>query len=161
MSRHTLFAIVLLLLPATASAGQYRDLCASVPGACEPTGPDAPTIDVDVCWNETGALELKGDGSCTEGSWPYHLKYGEIADPMVSTVIAYRPLDNACDHPGLCVHGPAPEGAEGQSICCEWGVCVPLSEVACNSASSFAVFCVFGETHADGTVTCYDGDYLQ
>ena len=162
MSRHTLFAlVVLLLLPTSASAGQYRDLCTSVPGACEPTGPDAPVLDADVCWSDTGELKLKGANSCAAGNWAYHLKYGEIADPLAGTAIAYRPLDNACDHPGLCVHGPAPEGTEGQSICCEWGVCAPLSEVACNSAASFAVFCFYGETNADGTVTCYDGEYLQ
>jgi len=160
MSRYTLLALVVLLLPATASASQYRDLCASVPGACEPTGPEAPVLDTDVCWSDTGELVLKGEDSCAQGSWAYHLKYGEIVDPVEGTIVAYIPLDNACDHPGLCVSGPAPGGTEVQAICCEWGICAPYSEVACNSASSFAVMCIYGETHADGTVTCYEGEYF-
>ena len=146
------------VVPTVVQAAQYRDLCASVPSACEPTGPEAPVFDADVCWNESGALTLKGAGACAGGSWAYHLKYGEVIDPVNGTIVAYRPLDNACDHPGLCVKGEVPPGTSAQSICCEWGFCVPLNEVLCNSPASFAVMCYEGVTNQDGSVTCYEGD---
>jgi hypothetical protein len=117
-------------------------------------------LDADVCWEETGGLTIKGAGACLEGTWPYHLQFGEITDPVTGVVAAYRPLDNACDHPGLCVDGPVPPGATAQSICCEWGFCVPLTEVLCNSPASYAVMCVSGVSNDDGSVTCFEGGYF-
>ena len=88
------------------------------------------------------------------------MKYGEVVDPVTGMVVAYSPLDNACDHPGVCVPGPVPPGTEILAVCCEWGVCVPLSEVACNSSQSVLIICLYGESNPDGTITCYDGEYI-
>ncbi len=151
-------ALCTLLAPLTASAEQYRDLCSSVPGACEHTGPNAPVLDADVCWSEGGVLTLKGQAPCPSDAWPYHLGHGELLDPLSQEIAAYSPLDWACDHPGLCVSGPVPPEATAQSLCCEWGVCVPLVEAVCNSPASVAVMCFNGVSNEDGSVTCYDGE---
>lgn len=159
----TLRAIIPLSLllvffsPASADA-EYRDLCISVAGACEWSGPDAPKFDGDVCWDSTGLLTAKGTADCQSGSWPYFLAYGEVIDPLTGEVQAYAPLDDACTASSVCVEGPPPPGAQAEPICCEWGVCVPLDEVPCNSSTSVAYMCSDGVTNQDGSVTCFEGD---
>ena len=58
------------VVPSVAQAEQYRDLCTSVPSACEYTTPDVPVLDADVCWDPSGGLTLKTADSCAGESWP-------------------------------------------------------------------------------------------
>lgn len=156
MRRFALPLTLALALASTSARAEYRDLCSSVPAACEYSGPDAPTLAAAVCWStEVGAV-LKGETDCPPGSWAYFARHGEILDPLSGAVQAYVPLDDACDH-GVCVQGPPPDGGHEQAICCEWGLCVPLEQVPCNSEYSTILFCIDGVTNADGTVTCFEG----
>lgn len=41
--------VLALALVSAGAEAEYRQLCTSVPSACEYTGPDAPKLDVDVC----------------------------------------------------------------------------------------------------------------
>lgn len=155
-----ILAATLSLAPRAASA-TYRDLCASVPAACEYTGPDAAVLGADVCYSSTGGVTLKGSGACPTGAWPYYLDYGEIVDPLTGEVAAYIPLDWACSHSGICEEGDPPVGSDPQEapICCEFGFCVPAEEVLCDSENSLLVFCYDGVTESDGSVTCFEGEY--
>lgn len=155
-----ILAATLSLAPAAASA-TYRDLCASVPAACEYTGPDAPALGADVCWSTSTGVRLKGTGACPSGAWPYYLAYGEIVDPVTGAIAAYVPLDWACSHPGICEEGDPPTSSDPQeqTLCCEFGFCVPVTEVPCDSQNSILVFCFDGVTNTDGSVTCFEGDY--
>lgn len=142
-----------------ANASDYRDLCSSARGACEYTGPDAPRLDIDVCLGAQGELTVK-TGDCSAGAYPYHLSFGEVIDASIGTVVAYEPLNLACDRPGVCIDDPPPPGASEFPICCEWGLCVPLGDVPCNSLNSFAYLCDSGVTNEDGTVTCFEGEQI-
>jgi hypothetical protein len=149
----------ILTWPVDATAS--RPLCASVPAACEYTGPDAPTFDGEVCWSRETGTHAKGTAPCPSGQWPYYLDYGEVVDPITNEVAGYIPLDWACSHQGLCTPGYAPPGSgpQEQVLCCEWGVCVPAILVPCNNDYSIMVMCFDGVTNMDGTVECFEGDY--
>ena len=157
-TRPPALALLLALAPAQALASQPRDLCDSVPGACTHTGPDAPALEASVCLDSTGLVWLEDD-PCPAGAWPYRVTHGEILDPLTLEVAAYVPLGWACERPGLCEPGDG-EGRPTtvQALCCEWGVCVPLTEVLCNSPDSLAVMCLEGASNEDGSIDCFEGD---
>lgn len=140
-----------LLFTSTDALAQYRPFCSSVPKACTYAGPDAPVLRADVCWNGSVAL-LKGSSSCPTGTWPYYVDHGEVIS-ATGTVLAYVPLDWACDHPGICIASPIPDGATEEPICCEGGSCVPLA----NGCQGQILMCENGVTNDDGTVTCFEG----
>ncbi len=135
-------------------ASSYRYLCTSVPSACEYTGPDAPVLRADVCWNGSVAL-LKGTAPCATSSWAYYVDYGSV-DPLTGEVAPYVPLDDACDL-GYCEvlqpNETLPED-EGE-ICCPEGV----NTEACTldpDCNDVMVYCHNYETNGDGTVNCKD-----
>lgn len=98
----SILAIAVAVVPVTAFA-EYRYLCTSVPGSCEYSPPTAPVLGSDVCYTRaTGTIRLKRTAPCPTGSWPYYLEHGEVVDPLIGSVVAYAPLDNACDA-GLCL----------------------------------------------------------
>jgi hypothetical protein len=153
-----LLILFVLVAPATATAGPYRDLCVSAPGSCDYTGPDAPAFDGLVCRDAAVGVTAKGSAPCPSGSTTYHLEYGELIDASSGTVAGYMPLDSACSVAGLCVAGPAPTGTASVAICCEFGTCVPISQVLCNGPSAAAYMCDNGVCNLDGTITCFEGE---
>lgn len=146
-----------LLLSADVDASQYRPFCGSHLDACEYTGPDAPVLRADVCWDGNQAILEVGD--CPTGSWPYHVDYGEVLDPLTNEVQAYVPLDWACDVPDICVAGPPPQEASSVPICCYGSTCYEPTDDGC-PAGSTAVMCKSGVSNLDGTVTCFEGSDL-
>ncbi|NVB40304.1 hypothetical protein G6O69_37185 [Pseudenhygromyxa sp. WMMC2535] len=144
--------VVSLLTPGSASA-QYRDLCDSTQ-VCDYTGPNAPVLDADVCLDQTGQTRLKGSTPCPAGQVPFHVRYGELLDPVELLVVAYTPLENACSIPGLCDPGDyAPgETSTAQAICCFGNVCWP--GVDCGGT---LMWCDDGVCNEDGTITCFEG----
>jgi hypothetical protein len=155
--RGFLIAVLVLLSPVTGHAA-YRDLCTSVSAACDWSGPDAPRLSIDVCWSSSTGVKVKGTAPCPLGQKPYYAAYGEVIDPSAGSVQAYAPLDWACDTAGLCLAGPPPDGATEMAICCEFGVCVDLAIVPCNSNNSIAMMCTSGVSNQDGTIDCYEGE---
>lgn len=147
-------ALVFVLAPGDVGA-QYRNLCTSIPSACTYTGPDAPVLDATVCFGSAFGIRLMGSSSCPTGSWPYYLDYGEVIDPITNQVTAYIPLDDACDHPGICVDGPPPAGAEPFIMCCTGNQ--SGSETCAHGASCGGTiyYCEDGVCEPDGTVTCF------
>lgn len=152
-------ALVFLLAPSDAAA-QYRFLCTSIPAACTYTGPNAPELRADVCYGTAIGIRLKGTAPCPTGSWPYYVEHGEVIDPVTNVVSAYVPLDNACDHPGICVDGPPPPDAEPFIMCCtgnQSGSETCVSGAVCGGT---IYYCNDGVCNPDGTVTCFDGDEI-
>lgn len=138
-----------------AHASTYRDLCSSVPGECEYTGPNAPVLAANVCWSRTTSTALLMSGAtCPTGSWPYTVKYG-VVDPLTATVTGFVPLDDACSRPGLCSPGYlAPPNTWTEPMCCTNGACWPLdAEQGCGGE---ILLCLNGVTNDDGTVECFD-----
>ncbi|EDM75936.1 hypothetical protein PPSIR1_25196 [Plesiocystis pacifica SIR-1] len=147
-----LVAFALFTAPASASA-EYRDLCDSSK-VCEYTGPGAPVLDEDVCLDPTGEVRLKGSTTCGAGSVPFHVRFGEVVDPVLQLVVAYVPLENACSVEGLCSPKSYDDGTSGgteQTICCINGVCWPVYD-----CGGTLLWCVDGVCNEDGTVTCFE-----
>ena len=150
-----LLAAIGLLDTPIAKATTYRDLCSSVPSACEYTGPDAPVLAAVVCWERsTSTARLMTGASCPTGSWPYFAKYG-VVEPLTQTVTAFQPLDDACSRPGLCQPGIlAPPTTTGAVMCCFGDTCYPAGGDECYGGELF--YCSFGASNDDGTITCFD-----
>lgn len=138
-----------------AHATTYKDLCTSVPSACEYMGPDAPVLVANVCWSRTTATtRLMTGATCPTGSWPYSVKYG-VVDPLTGIVTGIVPLEDACSVPGLCSPGYlAPPNTWAEPICCVGGVCSPW--VGGTPCDGEILFCHEGVTNEDGTVECFD-----
>ena len=150
------FVLVLGLGSQDAHATNYRDLCSSVPSACEYTGPNAPVLAVDVCWSRaTSTATLMTGATCPTGSWPYSVKYG-LVDPLSLVVTGFIPLDDACSRPGLCSPGYLAPGSTWTSaaMCCINGTCWP--QVGYDGCSGQILFCANGVSNDDGTVECFD-----
>lgn len=147
----SLFAVALLFAPHQADAAP--PLCTSAKGACIKTGPDAPVLRVDVCWNNV-ALTLKTGLACPAGAYPYYADYGEVIDPVLGLVIAYAPLPDACDM-GLCELEPAPGSTSAEPLCCTPGQegCSP-DEGSC--PEDYVVWCEQAASNDDGSISCYD-----
>jgi hypothetical protein len=140
----------LAIVPAAADA-EYRQLCSSIPTACDYTGPDAPKLDVDVCYGSATGARLK-TGACPTGTWAYHVTHGEVVDPASNEVAAYVPLDDRCSVPGACVdYIPHDDGWENV-LCC-------LSAAECylgGTCGGVLFWCSDGVSNEDGTVTCFN-----
>jgi len=140
-----------------AHATTYRDLCGSVPSACQYTGPDAPVLVVNVCWSHSTSTSMLMTGAtCPTGSYPYAVKYG-VTDPYSKIVTAFVPLDDACSRPGLCKPGylAPPTTWTGSVICCNGGTCWPNEDLSCDGE---LLFCSYGASNDDGTVECFDDE---
>ena len=155
LSSFVLVIVVGMVGSHPASATTYRDLCGSVPSACEYTGPDAPVLAVAVCWaRTTSTTTLMTGATCPTGSWPYFAKYG-VVDPFTLQVNAYQPLDDACSRPGLCQPSiQAPTTTTTGVICCFGGTCYPAYDDQCYGGE--LLFCLDGVSNEDGTVTCFE-----
>jgi len=150
-----LVLFAMLLAPPEADATTYRDLCTSVPEACEYTGPDAPALAAEVCHGSAGTW-LRGE-SCPAGTWPYFVRYGEVVDPTTNWVVPYIPLDDACDSPGLCVDGPPPSDAQPYLMCCTGNTSGGDSTCVDGSQCGGTIwYCFDGVSNDDGTITCFD-----
>jgi hypothetical protein len=150
----SILALALLVAPDRAEAGQYPGLCTSASSACIYTGPDAPVLRADVCYNRV-SVKLKGTGSCPTGSWPYYVDFGEVVDPLLGLVVAYAPLPDACDM-GLCLTAQAEGDTESDALCCNPDTedCSPLE----SGCAEDIVFCEQTATNEDGSVSCHDGE---
>lgn len=151
----SLLAAALMLAPDQAQAGEYRALCTSAGKACVYTGPEAPVLSTNVCWNGVD-VRLKGSGSCAAGSWPYYVDFGEVIDPVLGLVIAYIPLDDACDM-GSCSDLTSNEGPfTAEPMCCYPGQenCTPNLEGQCPNGKVL-VWCQQPATNDDGSVACF------
>lgn len=161
MSKYTVPILIGCLLFVPSGADANTELCDAVLSACEYSDQNAPLLEEDVCYERGGTPEvyLKGSGNCPAGTFEYFVKHGEVINATTDEVQAYVPLDDACDHPGTCTSGNPPIGSTtaAQALCCEFGDCVPLTEVLCNGPDDIAVWCEDGVTNADGTVECFDG----
>jgi hypothetical protein len=154
----------LAIVPAAADA-EYRQLCSSIPTACDYTGPDAPKLDVDVCYGSATGARLK-TGACPTGTWAYHVTHGEVVDPASNEVAAYVPLDDACATPGICVDGPPPPGAQAFPICCTSAGGTSGGGESCQNwngsdCGGTLWFCDDGVSNLDGTVSCFSGVELS
>ncbi|NJK33228.1 MAG: hypothetical protein HC927_12965 [Deltaproteobacteria bacterium] len=156
MSKSTIaiVAISLLSISSTADASTYPPFCGSMQSQCVYTGPDAPVLRLDVCWDGSVAT-LKGTSPCPLDSRPYYVDFGDV--DAFGVVNAYIPLDWACDHTGICVAGPAPGSTSAEPICCDGGVCYPVTDAGC---TGLKVLCQNGVSNDDGTVTCFEGTEL-
>lgn len=124
-----LVGLGLAFAPLSASA-EYRALCDSS-RVCEYTGPNAPVLDTDVCLDPTGEVRLKGSSPCSTGSIPFHVRFGDVIDPVMQLVVAYIPLKNACSVPGMCeVQEYSAGTSTAQAICCINGVAGRASTTA-------------------------------
>jgi hypothetical protein len=152
-----IIALALALVPVTAFA-EYRYLCTSVPGSCEYAPPTAPVLGVDVCYmRSTRTVRLKGSAPCPTGSSPYYLKHGEVVDPTNGSVVAYSPLDDACDA-GLCLEYAPHTGGTENGMCCEnGGPCWPIG--GCEGGGVL-YWCNDGVTNQDGSIDCFDADEI-
>ena len=150
----TVVTLALVLLSPGSVAGQYRELCTSVPSQCDYRGPDAPLLQANVCFGSAIGIRLMS-GSCPSGTWPYHVKHGEVVDPITNQVAAYIPLDDACTKPGICVAGPPPAGAQEYPMCCTGS---GGSETCYSNSSCGGTlwWCLDGVCNADGTITCFE-----
>ncbi len=150
------FVLALGLGSQDAHATNYRDLCSSVPSACEYTGPSAPILAVDVCWSRaTSTSTLMTGATCPTGSWPYSVKYG-LVDPLSLVVTSFVPLEDACSRPGLCSPGylAPPNTWTAAAMCCIDGTCWP--QVGLGGCAGEILICLDGVTNEDGTVECFD-----
>ena len=151
----TLLTLVLIAIPLTADA-EYQYLCTSVPGACEYTPASVPKLLGDVCYSTgSNAIHLKGAAACPAGTEAFNVIYGEVVDPVTAEVAAYVPLDDACGA-GLCVDYVPHDGSQEYPMCCEnGGPCWP--GVGCGGIQ---YWCHDGVCNEDGTVTCYNAEFM-
>jgi len=138
--------------PVTDSLGQ------TLARFCKWTGPDAPTLDADVCCviddGSAGCWLPDANGRCTAGVKRY-CKYGEV--DSAGGVVCLQPLPDACKA-GYCVDAPeVPPPTEALVACCMADGChlITVDEEIFACTGSF-VSCSWGQTNTDGTVTCYD-----
>lgn len=147
------FAGVLVSVDAHATT---RDLCTSVPGECEYTGPDAPVLAANVCWfRSTATTRLMTGATCPTGGWPYFVKYGMV-DTLTLEVTGFVPLEDACTVPGLCSPGylAPPNSWTSAAMCCIGDLCWPST--APEPCAGELLYCSNGVTNEDGTVECFD-----
>jgi hypothetical protein len=159
-------ALGLALIPTSVDASTYRNLCLSVPEACDPIHDlVAPPLNAAVCYTSAGSITLKGASECPTGSWAYYLESGEVTDPVTNAVAAYLPLENACNKPGYCLDGPPAPDAQEYPICCTSPsgtsgsgdeTCVNWDGSSSTPCAGSLWICLDGVTNMDGTVECFE-----
>lgn len=150
----SVLAALLALAPERVEAGEYRSLATSAPKAVVYTGPDAPLLRANVCWNRVD-VRLKGTAPCPTNSSPYYVEYGEVIDPLQGLVIAYVPLNDACAA-GFCIEAPPSGPLAAAPLCCNAALddCYLYTQGQCDDE---IVFCEQAATNEDGSISCFDG----
>ena len=138
--------------PITDSTGR------TLPRHCEWTGPDAPTLEANVCCSIAADDSVQCQlanlrGYCSSGARMW-CERGEV-DSATGVVTCMQVFPDACDG-GFCVQAPpqAPQEDAPQLLCCGAGGCVPIGWGE-NCEGSYAM-CSWGMTMADGTVECFN-----
>lgn len=148
-----------IVMVSNASAEEVLpNLCESTREVCEHTSINtAPVLRANVCWNgET--TKLMGTSGCGMNGRGYYLSFGEVADPLTNTVIAYSPLKDTCDL-GFCVVDEINASTiiiDGVACCSpKTGVCeAPDEDGLCTVGD--ITWCEKLEDNGDGTVTCHE-----
>jgi hypothetical protein len=129
-------------------ASEYRYLCTTAPFACEYAPANAPALNADVCYTTT-TITLMGAGGCQTG-FPAWVKTGEVIDPLTNEVVAYIPLDDACDL-GYCLpKDPNDPPGEPGAMCCDpsTGGCSETAAIC--PPDQIAVWCPDGQVATEG-----------
>ncbi len=139
----------------TTTAGVV-DLCAEVddqghPTRCEPVGPDtAPWWDAEVCCNERDCFEPGPDG-CVGGTDSYWCE-NAVLHGDGSLACVYE-VPNYCEV--FTCEGPsdvAPPPQEHAICCYGWDYCYDHEGGPCGGD---ILWCSYGSSNEDGTVTCH------
>ena len=128
---------------------------------CKWTGPDAPTLDSDVCCsiegNDAACWMPDERGSCYGGS-KWYCEYGKKW--LGGGVECMQPFPSACDL-GHCTQvqaPPQPPDVLANLICCFEGYGCELINpdvfLDCEDSGGIASWCDFGVCNEDGSVTC-------
>jgi hypothetical protein len=135
------------------------DRCAELdeygnPSHCKAVGPEmAPWWDEDVCCDAAGCTELDR-GHCTGGAQRYWCEsailYEDGSLDCVYEVPSYCEV-YACSGPTDLTAPPLEH-----AICCFSSGCYDHEGGPCGG---FEIWCGYGITNEDGTVTCQDGAY--
>jgi hypothetical protein len=157
--------LALVSMTGTATAAPATpDLCVSTgvsfntnqSGGCVYSSTDAPLLSLDVCWDGSTA-RVKGPSGCPTKQATYHVKYGDVIDPVTSEVIGYAPVPDACD---VVVCEPSDinsAGLEDGIACCNpnTGECwAPDANGKCTVGD--ITWCKEVEANGNGTVTCHE-----
>ena len=177
--KHTVITLLVALIPSTAFAGlDAPDLCADVylgedgapltdtqgrvvPRFCEPTGPNPPVWNDEVCctFDTDGATCSATDvlGRCSVGA----TMWCDFGEHTGGEVTCYHPFPDTCEL-GYCVDAPPDvdpieaEPVEDEALCCiGTNICFGHDNPFGGCEGEIGV-CTFGETNEDGTVTCHD-----
>lgn len=145
-----------------ADGSPYVDALGQVfPRYCEPSGPDVPRLDEELCCEIDEAADAAVCdlpdllGRCVTGE-RFYCEFGEVTEDGAG---CYQPYVDACDL-DLCLSysGPPPENADAELLCCTTQGCEPLSaDMAwvCADVGGYVALCLDGVTNEDGTVTCF------
>ena len=120
---------------------------------CKWTGPDAPTLDAEVCCiiDDDGAACWLPDsnGRCVAGI-KRSCKYGEVDSE--GGVVCLQPLPDGCAA-GYCVEAPElPPPTVALVACCTAGVChlIDMSDEQIDASTGDFVSCGWGQSNEDG-----------
>ena len=133
----------------------------TLPRHCEWRGPDAPTLEANVCCkigeDDRADCQLANlRGYCPSGArmWCEH---GEV-DSTTGAVTCMEAFPSACAE-GFCIEAPAqpPQEMHPELLCCGPGGCTPVetSDDIDNCEGHFLA-CDWGMSNADGTVECFE-----
>ncbi|MFO7563569.1 MAG: hypothetical protein R6X02_13060 [Enhygromyxa sp.] len=129
---------------------------------CEPAGPSAPILDLEVCCAISGddarcsLPNLKG--RCARGTTFYYCAHGDVTS--TGAVVCYNPLRSICDF-GFCSSVQRPDaGPLEDSICCSgsscWNIWHADEFLNCYDIGGYTGYCKNGATNADGSVDCFE-----
>lgn len=158
-------AFVSLMGTATATRAM-PDLCVATgvqinpgqgSGGCVYSDTNVPVLSLDVCWDGTTA-RIKGGLPCPTKQATYHVKYGDVINPISGEVIGYAPLPDACEV-------VACEPSDYESLPYEDGIacCNPNTgdcwapDANGNCTAGEITWCQELEENPDNTVTCHEG----
>lgn len=125
-------------------------------GGCVYSDGDVPLLSLDVCWDGTTA-RIKGGLTCPNRQVTYHVKYGDVINPMSGEVIGYAPLPDACEvvacEPSNYESLPYEDGI----ACCdpETGACVAPVNGNCPGGGEIT-WCKELEENPDNSITCHE-----
>lgn len=125
-------------------------------GGCVYSDTNAPVLDLDVCWDGSTA-RIKGTVGCPLRQATYHVKYGDVIEPLTGEVIGYAPLASACD---VVVCEPSDINSQDFDdgvACCNpnTGECwAPDAQGNCSVGD--VTWCKEIENNGNGTITCHE-----
>ena len=123
---------------------------------CEWTGPEAPTLESNVCsiTDESADCKLANlRGYCATGTRMW-CERGDV-DSSTGRVTCMQAFPSACEA-GQCVQAPpdAPQGYH-QMLCCTVNGCVAV-EIGHTGCEGTYLSCNWGMSLPDGTVECFE-----